>query len=109
MANTRGGVNAVKHDTRIAQTIGIVNSTGLLGMAPFILNHPVLFNNWILAPEVAITRIQQVLKPSISETSLFKELLNRSILSAERCQQVRKIQSLKKIWPYLLHRRSIRI
>jgi len=33
--------------------LGIGNSTGL-GMAPFLVTHPVLLNNWMLARETAI-------------------------------------------------------
>ena len=46
MAICKGGDNAVELAPDIARHLGIGNSTGL-GMAPFIVNHPVLFNNWI--------------------------------------------------------------
>lgn len=99
MAIERGGADAVPLDADIARSIGIGNSTGL-GMAPFILNHPVLFNNWIMAREEAITRVRRLSSANHTEVSLFLELLNRSRLSAERWysvhpQQVTKIQSLK--------------
>ena len=44
---------AVELDKNIARSLGIGNSTGL-GMAPFIVNHPILLNNWILARETAL-------------------------------------------------------
>lgn len=99
MATVRGGSHAATLDAAIAKTIGIGNSTGL-GMAPFILNHPVLFNNWIMAREEAIARVRRVPKASQSEVELFLNLLRRSMLSAERWysvhpQQVAKVQSLK--------------
>ena len=34
------------NDPEICKNLGIGNSTGL-GMAPFIVNHPTLLNNWI--------------------------------------------------------------
>lgn len=100
MANVRGGENAIRLDTDIARMIGIGNSTGL-GMAPFIVNHPVLFNNWIMAREEAIARVRRVPTASTSEASLFQQLLSRSVLSAERWnsihpQQMTKIQALRE-------------
>jgi hypothetical protein len=46
---------AVKLDKQICKNLGIGNSTGL-GMAPFIVNHPTLLNNWILSRETALKR-----------------------------------------------------
>lgn len=37
--------------------LGIGNSTGL-GMAPFLVTHPVLLNNWMMARETAIARVR---------------------------------------------------
>jgi hypothetical protein len=36
--------------------LGIGNATGL-GMAPYLVSHPTLLNNWILAREVALARV----------------------------------------------------
>ena len=68
MANARAqadGNTAATLDPEIARSVGIGNSTGL-GMAPFLLNHPVLFNNWVAARETAIARIAAL--PSLDET-----------------------------------------
>jgi hypothetical protein len=43
--------------------LGIGNSTGL-GMAPFLVNHPVLLNNWMLARETALARVRAVEAPT---------------------------------------------
>ena len=40
-------------DEKIAQYLGIGNATGL-GMAPFMVNHPVLIHHWVLAREQAL-------------------------------------------------------
>jgi len=76
MANERGGAQAVNLDADIARTLGIGNSTGL-GMAPFILNHPALFNNWIVAREQALAEVRSVQHASQSEIDLFNRLLER--------------------------------
>ena len=46
---------AVQLDPNICRNLGIGNSTGL-GMAPFIVNHPALLNNWIFAREMALKK-----------------------------------------------------
>lgn len=51
--------SAVKLDLDLKRRFGIGNSTGL-GMAPFLINHPALLNNWILARETAHARVQAI-------------------------------------------------
>ncbi len=46
---------AVPLDDRLKRHLGIGNSTGL-GMAPFLVNHPVLLNNWMMVRETALAR-----------------------------------------------------
>ncbi|WP_432817017.1 hypothetical protein [Sulfitobacter sp. JB4-11] len=43
-------------DPKLKRHLGIGNSTGL-GMAPFLVSHPVLLNNWMLARETALARV----------------------------------------------------
>ncbi len=44
-------------DPAIRQGLGVGNSTGL-GMAPFLVRHPVLLNNWMMAREEALARVR---------------------------------------------------
>ncbi|KIN73444.1 hypothetical protein [Sulfitobacter guttiformis] len=46
-------------DRATRRYLGIGNSTGL-GMAPFLVNHPVLLNNWMLARETALARVRAI-------------------------------------------------
>ena len=62
---------AVELDENICRNLGIGNSTGL-GMAPFIVNHPILLNNWILARETALKKIREIEKASKDEFNIFK-------------------------------------
>ena len=80
MAFVRGGSKAVKLDKALARSLGIGNSTGL-GMAPFIINHPVLFNNWITAREEALAQVRSLTSCSSEESMLFMSLTTRSINS----------------------------
>ncbi len=77
MAQVKGGESSVKLDPAIARSLGIGNSTGL-GMAPFILNHPALFNNWIVAKEEALAQVRSVQHASDTEIALFKNLFDRA-------------------------------
>ena len=54
VAHHKNPKKAVKLDEKICKNLGIGNSTGL-GMAPFIVNHPTLLNNWILSRETAVS------------------------------------------------------
>ena len=69
---------AIELDLNICRNLGIGNSTGL-GMAPFIVNHPILLNNWILARETALKKIREIEKASKEELNVFKKCLVRSL------------------------------
>ena len=95
MANAKGGDHAAQLEPEIARWLGIGNSTGL-GMAPFIVNHPVLFNNWIMAREEAIARVRSVATATRDEANQFRNLFRRSQLSISWWQSEHPIQ-IKKL------------
>ncbi|QMU60124.1 MAG: hypothetical protein GKR98_15050 [Boseongicola sp.] len=94
MARAVGGEMAVELDPVIARQIGIGNSTGL-GMAPFIVNHPVLFNNWIIAREEAIARVRSVETALEEEATEFLDILRRSAKSVHLWTSVHPLQVKK--------------
>ena len=94
MARAKGGDNAVNLHPAIARRLGIGNSTGL-GMAPYIVNHPVLFNNWIMAREEAITRVRSLSSASPEDVSVFLDRLARSEISVARWKSAHPIQMEK--------------
>ena len=57
MAKVKGGDKAIALDRTLARHMGVGNSTGL-GMAPFLVNHPNLLNNWMQTREQAIAIIK---------------------------------------------------
>ena len=69
---------AVKLDSQICKNLGIGNSTGL-GMAPFIVNHPTLLNNWILSRETALKKIREIQAVKDQDSELFKDCLKKSL------------------------------
>jgi len=78
IAKHKNPTTAVELDLNICRNLGIGNSTGL-GMAPFIVNHPILLNNWILARETALKKIREIEKTSKEEANIFKKCLVRSL------------------------------
>ena len=100
MANCRGGSNTATLDASIASGLGIGNSTGL-GMAPILINHPQLFNNWITVREEALMRVRNQKVASDSERDSFISLLRRSeqsfkLWNSEHPIQLAKVTELKK-------------
>ena len=69
---------AVELDPAIRRNLGIGNSTGL-GMAPFIVNHPTLLNNWIHARETALKQIREIEQVSKNEIDIFYNCLIKSL------------------------------
>ena len=83
---------------RICQNLGIGNSTGL-GMAPFIVNHPTLLNNWIYAREKALKSIRKIKKVKKKDREFFLNCLKKSLKNiktwtTESEYQLKKIKSL---------------
>ncbi len=91
---------AVKLDNNICKNLGIGNSTGL-GMAPFIVNHPTLLNNWILSREMALKQIREIKDVKSQDSNLFidcvkKSLRNITSWNTDSEYQQKKISSLLK-------------
>ena len=98
VAKNRNPKSAVKLDPKICRNLGIGNSTGL-GMAPFIVNHPTLLNNWILSREVALKKIREIKIAETKDISLFKECVKNSLKNitswnTESEYQLKKIKFL---------------
>ncbi len=98
VAKNKNPKKAVKLDPEICRNLGIGNSTGL-GMAPFIVNHPTLLNNWIYAREVALKKIREIRNIESKHSDIFKNCLKKSIKNitswnTESEYQQKKITSL---------------
>ena len=98
VAKNRNPKSAVKLDPKICRNLGIGNSTGL-GMAPFIVNHPTLLNNWILSREKALKKIREIKIAETKDISLFKECVKNSLKNitswnTESEYQLKKIKLL---------------
>ncbi|MFL5259250.1 MAG: hypothetical protein ACJ8AS_05815 [Hyphomicrobiales bacterium] len=100
IARVLGGASAVAlaHDRRRA--LGIGNATGL-GMAPFLIRHPILIDRWIGAREEALRRARSVRKADSRALDRYRVLLERAIAHAwqwnvEDLRQQGRIDALRR-------------
>ena len=98
VAKNKNPKKAVKLNPKICKNLGIGNSTGL-GMAPFIVNHPTLLNNWIISREKALKKIREIKNVDLQDSNLFKQCLKNSIMNitswnTESEYQLKKIKDL---------------
>ena len=109
IARAIGGDRAVTISPDLRRRIGVGNATGL-GMAPFLINHPALINNWMVAREEAIARVRSLADASGEAISDFKhhfELarFNLSQWHSEHPLQIKKLEQLdadlKKMSAYI--------
>jgi len=100
VAKSKNPSKAVSLNFKICKNLGIGNSTGL-GMAPFIVNHPTLLNNWVMCREIALKKIREIKKVNFVEIELFKKSVKNSIKNitswnTESEYQQKKIKYLLK-------------
>jgi len=82
LAAARAPDTAVTLKPDLRRRFGVGNSTGL-GMAPFLLNHPVLIHAWIDARETALARVRTVEYATAEEVAKFTDLVARAAINAE--------------------------
>ncbi|MGB0440192.1 MAG: hypothetical protein ACPGFC_08850, partial [Paracoccaceae bacterium] len=93
------GGTAARLDPALARSLGIGNSTGL-GMAPFLVNHPVLLNNWIAARETALSRVRALPYADADQRAAFDAVLAGAVRTAAHwttsdAQQARAVTALR--------------
>jgi hypothetical protein len=86
--------NAVPLEPMLRRRFGIGNSTGL-GMAPFLITHPRLINNWIAAREGALARVRAVEAPTPVEVETFLAFVRRARLTVDTWHSGHEIQQAK--------------
>ena len=109
IAKNKNPKKFVELDRTIAKGLGIGNSTGL-GMAPFIVNHPTLLNNWVFARETILKKIREVENVNKNQFNTFLTCLKKSIKNVENWntesdfqkKKIKKLfEDLKKTIKYL--------
>lgn len=99
LARVRGGARAVALSAAMRRRLGVGNSTGL-GMAPFLVRHPLLLNNWIMARETALARVRALPGATPDQVTALRAALARARDNAgnwhsEHPIQVEKLADLR--------------
>ncbi len=94
IAKQRGGDRAVSLEPHIRQFIGVGNSTGL-GMAPFLLKHPVLIHNWVSAKETALARVRSLETPIKGSLEAFTHSVRQVAQHLKEWRVADEIQSAR--------------
>ena len=102
VAKARNPKKFVRLSEKIQRYLGIGNATGL-GMAPFLVKHPVLLNNWFQVREAALSRMLGVANLSEGKAKKLVELIARvkSFINSwdtDDNRQKQRIQILKTEW-----------
>lgn len=86
-----GGEAAVVIEPEMRRRIGVGNSTGL-GMAPFLINHPALLNNWMMAREEAIARVRSLASAETEAIATFKHQFERARFNVSQWHSAHPLQ-----------------
>ena len=94
MASMRAPDTAVPLDPDLRRRFGIGNSTGL-GMAPFLINHPTLLNNWIATREEALARVRGLPRARTEQIAVFENRFRRADWSVQMWRSGHELQNEK--------------
>ena len=89
-----GGEQAVTIEAELRRRIGVGNSTGL-GMAPFLVNHPALLNNWMMAREEALARVRSLPRAEAAAIEAFKQHFEQACFNVSQWRSEHPIQVQK--------------
>jgi len=94
VAHHKNPSKSVVLDRKICKNLGIGNSTGL-GMAPFIVNHPTLLNNWVMSREIALKKIREIKIVKKKDSVLFIDCLKKSLTNITSWNTDSEYQQIK--------------
>jgi len=94
MARQRAPATAVPLEAPLRRRLGIGNATGL-GMAPFLVKHPVLIDRWITARETALARVRARTSASAEQKAVFGKALRRARSGLTRWTTVDPVQQTR--------------
>ncbi|MGE3693519.1 MAG: hypothetical protein AB7F98_19255 [Novosphingobium sp.] len=99
LAAAKGGDRAVRLEPAIRRSLGVGNSTGL-GMAPFLVRHPMLMNNWMWAREEALARVRAQTSAETASVQRLREALtdarrNADLWHSDHPIQIAKLKDLR--------------
>jgi hypothetical protein len=93
-------------DAHLKRHLGIGNSTGL-GMAPFLVSHPMLLNAWITARETALARVRAIETLDAAQIEVIYKLAARAAQHLAEWQVPddigqQRIDLMRREWPQLV-------
>ena len=91
LARCRGGERAIRLDPVLRRRLGVGNSTGL-GMAPFVVRHPILLNNWMMVREEALSRVRSCDRVELDAVKAVREALEQARINARNWHSEHPIQ-----------------
>ena len=94
LARSKGGERAATLDMDRCHRLGVGNSTGL-GMAPFLVRHPILINNWMYAREEAFAQVRSLATVTEQARSDLLAALDAAIENARTWKSDHPIQISK--------------
>jgi hypothetical protein len=94
MARMRAPGAAVRLAPTLRRCLGLGNATGL-GMAPFLVNHPLLLHNWINARETALARVRALATIGTQHRRRFLTMLARAAAAVDAWQVDDAIQAAR--------------
>ena len=97
-------VGGARLDPALRRMLGVGNSTGL-GMAPFLVNHPVLINNWMFARETALARVRALPACDADMDALMRRVTRHlAAWNVDDERQTERIERLRAEWDALSRR-----
>lgn len=94
VARSRSPETFVGLDRDSKRSLGIGNATGL-GMAPFLVSHPILINNWMFARETALARVRAIPTAEASVVRAIRQLMDRATQHLEQWNVADTVQMAK--------------
>ena len=105
IARSRSSGSFVPLEPRLKRHFGVGNATGL-GMAPFLVSHPILLNNWMMVRETALARVRAVESADQAQIDLACQLVTRvgqhlAQWQVDDVRQMKRIETLRDEWAEL--------
>jgi hypothetical protein len=94
MARMRAPTMAVRLAPALRRRLGLGNATGL-GMAPFLVNHPLLLHKWIEARETALARVRALATINGEAQERFRTVVTRAAAAIDAWRVEDSIQAAR--------------
>lgn len=91
LAAEQGGEKAVNLDRQLQRYLGVGNATGL-GMAPYLINHPCIVDQWMFAREMALAEVLHH-RVTLNKKAPLNYLLKKAVQHLEQVITINELQN----------------